>query len=79
MNYGGREIFVFYRPGETSSYKENSYNFSWNWVDESMENLVINYGGDDVVYFDNVWVREHNLSGKLDGMLVMFVDDAYYN
>lgn len=79
MNYSGREKFDFYRSGETSSYKETSYNFSWNWIDASMENLEINYGGNDVIYFDNVWVREHNLSGKLDGTIVMFVDNAYYN
>ena len=39
-----------------------------------MENLEINYGAGDIVYFDNVWVREHNLQGKLNGAIVMFVD-----
>lgn len=75
----GRETYQFYREEETRPYKENSYNFDWEWIDKDMENIEINYGGGDIIYFDNVWVREHNLSGKLDGVIVMFVDAAYYN
>ena len=43
-------------------------------IGKAMENLEINYGAGDIVYFDNVWVREHNLQGKLNGAIVMFVD-----
>lgn len=74
----GQEVFQYYRDGETRPYRSESYTFDWNWVDKDMENIEINYGGGDIVYFDNVWVREHNLSGKLDGVIVMFVDAAYY-
>lgn len=42
-----------------------------------MEGLILDYGADDRIYFDNVWVREHNLSGKLEGVVVMFVDASY--
>lgn len=35
------------------------------------------YGVNGVTYFDNVWVREHNLSGKLNGKVVVFVDSKY--
>ena len=73
-DYSGREVFQFYRNGENRPYKENSYTFDWKWTDSAMENLEINYGAGDIVYFDNVWVREHNLQGKLYGAIVMFVD-----
>ena len=73
-DYSGREVFQFYRNGENRPYKENSYTFDWKWTDSAMENLEINYGAGDIVYFDNVWVREHNLQGKLNGAIVMFVD-----
>lgn len=78
-DYSGREIFQYYRNGENRPYRENSYTFDWRWVDADMENLEMNYGGGDIIFFDNVWVREHNLQGKLDGEIVMFVDAAYYN
>ena len=39
-----------------------------------MEGLTLNYGAGEIKYFDNVWVREHYLSGKLDGVVVMMVD-----
>ena len=75
----GRETYQFYRTGENRPYRENSYIFSWNWIDSDMENIEINYGGGDIIFFDNVWVREHNLQGKWDGEIVMFVDANYYN
>lgn len=78
IDHSGREMFQYYRNGESRPYKENSYTFDWKWMDSEMENLEINYGAGDIIYFDNVWVREHNLSGKLDGTIVMFVDANYY-
>lgn len=74
----GQEVYQYYRDSETRPYRSESYTFNWRWVDADMENIEINYGGGDIVYFDNVWVREHNLSGKLEGVIVMFVDANYY-
>ena len=42
-----------------------------------MEGLTLNYGAGEIKYFDNVWVREHYLSGQLDGVVVMMVDANY--
>lgn len=77
MNGSGKETF-FYTPQNGGKPYDSSYRFDWQWVDNSMEGLVLDYGADDIVYFDNVWVREHNLSGKLEGVIVMFVDANYY-
>lgn len=77
MNGRGKETF-FYNPLDGRKPYESSYSFDWSWVDQTMEGLVLDYGADDIVYFDNVWVREHNLSGKLEGVVVMFVDANYY-
>lgn len=77
-DYSGKETFQYYRNGESRPYRESSFTFDWRWIDSSMENIEMNYGGGDIVYFDNVWTRDHNLSGKLNGEIVMFVDANYY-
>lgn len=72
IDYTGREVFEYYRNEESTAYKTNSFNFSWNWLDDSMEGLEMNYGGGDISYFDNVLARQHYLSGSLDGVQVTF-------
>lgn len=76
-NGSGKETFK-YKPIDGRKPYESSYRFDWAWIDNSMEGLILDYGGNDRVFFDNVWVREHNLSGKLDGVIVSFVDANYY-
>lgn len=76
-NGSGKETFK-YKPIDGRKPYESSYRFDWAWIDNSMEGLILDYGGNDRSFFDNVWVREHNLSGKLDGVIVAFVDANYY-
>ena len=76
-NGSGKETFK-YKPIDGRKPYESSYRFDWAWIDNSMEGLILDYGGNDRVFFDNVWVREHNLSGKLDEVIVAFVDANYY-
>lgn len=76
-NGSGKETFK-YKPIDGRKPYESSYRFDWAWIDNSMEGLILDYGGNDRSFFDNVWVREHNLSGKLDGVIVSFVDANYY-
>lgn len=76
-NGSGKETFK-YKPIDGRKPYESSYRFDWAWIDNSMEGLILDYGGNDRIFFDNVWVREHNLSGKLDGVIVSFVDANYY-
>lgn len=52
-----------------------SKSLSWSWYNENHECLVLNYGKNVVSYFDNVWVRNDYLSGKLDGIYVTFMND----
>lgn len=66
----GQEVWEYYRSGETRPYETVSKRFTWNWLDSNMEGLELNYGGGEIVYFDNVWVRENYLSGSLDGVYV---------
>ena len=73
----GQEIWEYYRGGESRPYETTSRTFTWKWMDKSMEGLTLNYGAGEIKYFDNVWVREHYLSGKLDGVVVMMVDANY--
>jgi len=49
-------------------------NFNWSWYNSNNECLVLDYGN-NVLYFDNVWVRNDNLSGKLEGSYVNFIND----
>lgn len=62
---------------ESQPYRTETNNLTWSWIDDTMEGIVFDYGVNGVTYFDNVWVREHNLSGKLNGKVVVFVDSKY--
>ncbi len=73
----GQEIFQYYNTGETRPYREITDNFSWEWMDNTKEGLRLDFGAGEVIYFENVWVREHYLSGKLDGREVTFTDANY--
>ena len=71
----GQEIFNYYRVGESRPARTESYNFDWEWIDQEMEGLKLDRGAGEIHYFDNVWVRQNYLSGKLDGIEVTFVKE----
>ena len=48
--------------------------FTWKWADNSKETLILIFPANEVKYFENVWVRDHYLSGKLDGEVVTLTD-----
>ncbi len=70
----GKETTILYRVGGKDTLERE---FTWEWIDDSKEGLIFNYGAGDILYFDNVWVREHYISGKLDGRIVVFIDKDY--
>ena len=51
--------------------------FTWQWKDGAKECLVLNYGAGETKYLENVWVREHYLTGLLNGEIIMMVDEGY--
>ena len=61
--------------GESRPARTESYNFDWEWIDQEMEGLKLDRGAGEIHYFDNVWVRQNYLSGKLDGIEVTFVKE----
>lgn len=61
----------------SSTANTETRDFTWKWEDGTMECLVLSYGAGDVKYLENVWIREHYLSGKLDGVLIMMTDANY--
>lgn len=73
----GQEIFIYNnldlnnKPLPTVA-KTISYSFTWEWDNDNMECLIMNYGNNDILYFENVWVRNDYLSGKLNGENVTF-------
>lgn len=70
-NNEGYETTVTYdSSGKTTVEKE----FSWRWGDNSKESLRLNFRDTGVKYFDNVWVRDHYLSGELDGEAITLTD-----
>lgn len=71
----GQEIFNYYRPGESRPASTMTYNFTWGWIDQNMEGLKLDRGAGEIHYFDNVWVRQNYLSGKLDGIEVTFIKE----
>ena len=46
-------------------------------LNQKTPDLILNYGSGDVKIFENVWVREHYLSGKLDGEIMMLTASRY--
>lgn len=73
----GQEVFIYNnldlnnKPLPTVA-KTISYGFTWDWANDNMEGLIMIYGNNDVLYFDNVWVRNDYLSGKFNGENVTF-------
>lgn len=62
---------------ENTHYQESTISFDWKWMDNTMEGLILDYTK-SISYFDNVWVRERYLSGKLNGEHVTYIDKRYY-
>lgn len=69
--FSGKETTIIYKTGTTETVSKD---FTWKWIDNTMEGLILSYGAGDVMYFQNVWVREHYLSGKLDGRMMVLTD-----
>lgn len=70
----GQEITITYdESGKTTIDRE----FSWRWTDNSKEALRLTFNDGKAKLFENVWTREHYLSGKLDGKIVMMTDANY--
>ena len=68
---------MLFRSTTTGNTKTDTHDFTWKWIDNSREGLILNYGSGDVKIFENVWVREHYLSGKLDGEIMMLTASRY--
>ncbi len=73
---GGKGEERLSRPVSTGTevtYKE----INWRWTDDSKECLQWSYTDGSVRYLENVWVRQHYLSGELDGKQLVFVESGY--
>lgn len=70
-NQMSKEVIKIVNGSETTT-KERM--FTWKWADNSKEALILIFPANEVKYFENVWVRDHYLSGKLDGKTVTLTD-----
>lgn len=70
----GKETTILYKTGSKETTERD---FTWEWIDGSKEGLILNYGAGDIEYFENVWVREHYISGKLNSKIIMLSDEEY--
>lgn len=71
----GKESFEYYRglpngKWADTPYRTESSTFDWRWI-ENFEGLELDFG-DEIVLFENVWVREYYLSGKYDDYQATF-------
>lgn len=72
-----KESRAYYRGNESEPYRTvNDNNLTWTWADDSRERIILGNKG-NYTYFDNVLVRDHYLSGVLDGSQVTFSDSKY--
>lgn len=76
LDGGGEETFIYERTDASgnSTRTEENYVFNWDWTDSRMESLDLQYTSGTVLYFDNVIVGDHELSGVFDGTAVRFWD-----
>lgn len=76
LDGSGRDVRRYqFREGSgwTTHYTEIREPFTWKWVDKkTMEALYMDYMKEGRKLFENVWVREHYLSGRLEGYHVTF-------
>ena len=70
----GQEVVILPVTGGTNTTDKE---ITWRWTDESKECLQWVYTDGTVRYMDNVWVRQHYLSGELDGEQLTFVEANY--
>lgn len=70
-NNKGQELTITYNEGGKTTVDRE---FSWRWTDNSKEALKLTFSDGKAKYFENVWVRDHYLSGKLDGKIMMMTD-----
>lgn len=73
--YKGQEVSTTYTDDGKVTYDRE---FGWAWTDSSKETLKLTFADGRVKYFENVWVREHYLSGKIDGRVVMLRNAEYF-
>lgn len=73
-NNKGQEVTVTYDEGGKITVDRE---FSWRWTDDSKEALRLTFTDGKIKFFENVWVRDHYLSGKLDGKIMMMTDSNY--
>lgn len=72
----GQEVTITYDEGGKTTVDRE---FSWRWTDDSKEALRLTFTDGKVKLFENVWTRDHYLSGKLDGKIIMMTDSNYSN
>lgn len=67
------ETKAYYRNDESEPYRTvQTHKLGWSWADDAKERLILEYNNVSYVYFDNVMLREHYLTGVLEGVSVMF-------
>jgi len=73
LDGGGKETFIYqYRVNGNSYEDTDNYYFDWNWTDNRMNSLDLRYNSGTILYFDDVVVSDHSLSGIFDGTEVIF-------
>lgn len=76
--YPASQKIIFYADGTGMDRFQvaninNSYNSSFYWHWDGERNIVISYGSNDVVYFDDVQISSNRLSGYLNDEYVEFI------
>lgn len=67
----GNESMTYYKEGQSIPVSKTEYAFYWEWC-KDMETIQLKYGTGNDEFFENVWVRETYLSGKLHNKTVTF-------
>ena len=70
-NFTGREIMTFFDPYEPHPIVQTTY-FRWEWTNSFLDEIYIRYEDGFDLYFEDVNIGYHHLSGYWDGTYVQF-------
>ena len=74
--HSGQEV-TRERNHTSASETTHTREFTWSWRDASHECLIIEYGAGERTYFENLWLREHYLTGLLGGEEIIMREEGY--
>lgn len=73
-NYTGREIITYSRIGQTTS---DEYHYNWSWNTDSYTSLCLDYGNNNLLFMDGVFISGDYFTCRIGGDEFMFYGQPF--